>query len=69
VPDEPRPTTPIPFSHEEAASIREAIATPGADVSCPRCQGFLTLSRSSEREVRTLSCERCRRILFLRRDQ
>jgi hypothetical protein len=68
MPDEPRPTTPVPFSHEEAASIREALATPGA-VSCPRCGERLTVSRSSEGEMRALSCERCRRILVLRRDR
>jgi hypothetical protein len=54
MPDDPRPTTPVPFSPEEAASIREAIAAPGVEVNCPRCQQLLTLSRFSDREVRTL---------------
>ncbi len=67
MPDEPRPTTPVPFSREEAASIREAIATPGVWVRCPRCGERLTESRSSEGEMRALSCERCRRILVMRR--
>jgi hypothetical protein len=68
MPDEPRPTTPIPFSREEAASIREAIVTPGVEViECPRCEELLTVSRSSEGDVQALSCERCRRILVLRR--
>jgi hypothetical protein len=66
--DDPYPMTPVPFSHEEAASIREAFATPGAEISCPRCGELLT-ERSLEREVRALSCERCRRILVMRRDQ
>jgi ribosomal protein S27E len=66
--EEPRPTTPVPFSREEAESIREAFATPGAEISCPRCGELLTESRSSEREVRALSCERCRRILVVRHD-
>jgi uncharacterized C2H2 Zn-finger protein len=68
--DDPRPTTPVPFSPEEAASIREAITTPGVEVlDCPRCGELLTVSRSSEGEVRALSCERCRRILVMRHDQ
>jgi hypothetical protein len=62
--DDPRP--PFPFSPEEAGSIRRAIATPGVWVRCPRCQELLTVSRSSEGEVRALHCERCRRILVLR---
>jgi hypothetical protein len=67
MPDEPRPTTPVPFSREEAASIREAIATPGVEViDCPRCQELLQVSRSSEGDVLALICERCRRILVLR---
>jgi hypothetical protein len=66
--DDPRPTTPVPFSREETAGIREAIATPGAEISCPRCGELLT-ERSLEREVRALSCERCRRILVLRRER
>jgi hypothetical protein len=68
MPDDPRPTTPVPFSREEAASIREAIATPGVEVlECPRCEELLTVSRFSDREVQALSCERCCRILMLRR--
>jgi hypothetical protein len=67
--DEPPPTTPVPFSREEAASIHEAIATPGVEVTCPCCQELLIVSRSAEGDVLALSCERCRRILFLRRDQ
>jgi uncharacterized C2H2 Zn-finger protein len=67
--DEPRPT-PLPFSPEEAASIREAIAMLGVEVlDCPRCGELLTVSRSAEREVQALHCERCRRILVLRRDR
>jgi transposase-like protein len=70
MPDEPRPTTPVPFSREEAASIREAIATLGVEVlDCPRCGERLTVSRSAEREMQALSCERCRRNLVLRRGQ
>jgi hypothetical protein len=61
---EPRP--PFPFSPEEAASIREAMATPGVWVRCPRCQELLIVSRSSEGEVHALHCERCRRILVMR---
>jgi hypothetical protein len=67
MPDELRPTTPVPFSREEAARIREAIATPGA-VSCPHCQEPLTVSQALG-GVRALSCERCRRILVMRHDQ
>jgi hypothetical protein len=68
--EDPRPPTPVPFSCEEAASIREAIATPGVEVlDCPRCGELLTVSRSAEREVQALSCERCRRILVLRRER
>jgi hypothetical protein len=69
MPDEPRPTTPVPFSRGEAANIREAFATRGAAVRCPRCQEPLTESRSSGGEARALHCERCRRILVMRRDQ
>ena len=65
MPDEPRPTTPIPFSREEAASIREAIATPGTEVSCPRCDELLTVSPTSGGAIGALHCERCRRILVV----
>jgi hypothetical protein len=63
--DEPRPTTPVPFSSEEAASIREAFAMPGA-VRCPRCSEVLQMRRWPEGEFLTLICEPCRRILALR---
>jgi uncharacterized paraquat-inducible protein A len=68
--DEPRRSTPVPFSLEEATSIREAIATPGVEVlDCPRCGELLTVTRLSKGEIRALSCERCRCILVLRREQ
>jgi hypothetical protein len=56
-------------SSEEAASIREAIATPGVDVlECPRCEEVLSVRRSPDGELLTLTCEPCRRILVLRRE-
>jgi ribosomal protein S27E len=69
MPDEPRAPTPVPFSYEEAASIRKAFASRGAAVRCPRCQEPLTVTRSAEGEVWALSCERCRRILVMRRER
>jgi hypothetical protein len=67
MPDEPRPLTPVPFTSEEAASIREAFATPGA-VRCPRCGEVLRVKRSPEGDLLTLSCQPCRRILVLRHE-
>jgi ribosomal protein S27E len=67
MPDKPRPTTPVPFSREEAASIRETFATRGAEVSCPRCDELLTVSPTSGGAIRALHCERCRRILVVSR--
>jgi hypothetical protein len=69
MPDEPRLLTPFPFTSAEAASIREAIATPGVDVlECPRSEELLSVQRSPEGELLTLTCEPCRRILVLRRE-
>ncbi len=57
----------VPFTSEEAASIREAFATPGA-VRCPRCGEVLRVKRSPEGDLLTLSCQPCRRILVLRHE-
>ena len=34
--------TPLPYSPNDAARIRQMIATPGAKLICPRCDGELT---------------------------
>jgi len=35
--------TPVTFTREEARQIREALGTPAAKMSCPRCGGTLEL--------------------------
>ncbi len=34
--------TPLPFSGDDAERIRQAIATPGAEIVCPQCDDELT---------------------------
>jgi hypothetical protein len=51
------------FSAEEAVQIRQAILTPGAMPTCPRCGTLLRLLRSHEedRTLAALQCESCHR--------
>lgn len=36
--------TPLPYSREEAAKLREAVARPGTEaIPCPHCSGTVTI--------------------------
>ena len=66
------PTPPIrgAFSLLEAAQIRQAIATDGARLLCPRCGRLLASNqpsggRCSRHEVWELHCETCLRSMVV----
>ena len=63
-------TTMAPFSREEIAVIRKAIATPGVTVDCPRCGALLTPESSDAIELKPaivwLYCAPCNRNLIVR---
>jgi hypothetical protein len=62
--------TDVPFSAEEAATIRRSVATPGAPVECPRCGTRLTsglplAGGGSVQMVWLLRCASCRRSMVV----
>lgn len=59
------------FSHAETLGIREMVATPGAQLRCPRCGGELTSDMPlagghSIAAVWEFRCDACRRTLLVR---
>ena len=62
-----RPTIP-PFSVDEVASIRRAVAlSTGESLECPRCRQPLTAVRIARLDSLLLSCTECRGTLVMRR--
>ena len=60
--------TPAPYSNDEVARIRAALADATNRLACPRCNGDLTFGPSVGRgrqRVRELRCESCRRGLMI----
>ena len=62
--------TNAPFSKDEIAVIRKAMATPGATVDCPRCGTLLASEGPAVAQAKSavvwLYCTSCKRNLIVR---
>ncbi len=62
--------TPVTFSKQEVDKIRKMVVTPGADLTCPRCNAPLenqTIAGGGTIEaVWELTCSECRRSMIVR---
>lgn len=60
--------TPAPYSNDEVARIRKALADATNRLACPRCNSDLAFGPAigrGRRRVRELRCESCRRGLMI----